>query len=92
MPPHAFSPAPKVESAILRLVPDETFSQNLKDHKSYEDLIRQSFSQRRKTIKNNLKKVCNIDLIIAAGIDPSQRAEEISISQYLQLHEQISSN
>ena len=58
VPPHAFTPPPKVESAILRLVPDDTFSKKIKDYKSYEDLIRLAFSQRRKTLKNNLKNLC----------------------------------
>ena len=90
VPPTAFDPPPKVESAILRLVPDDSFSNRVKDHKAYEDLIRQSFSQRRKTLKNNLKDLCNTDQIIAAGINPSQRAEELSVDDFLKLHTHIS--
>ncbi|MCW8830780.1 MAG: 16S rRNA (adenine(1518)-N(6)/adenine(1519)-N(6))-dimethyltransferase RsmA [Gammaproteobacteria bacterium] len=92
VPAYAFSPAPKVESAILRLVPDNSFSQHINNHKAYEELIRQSFSQRRKTLKNNLKNLCSAEHIIAAGIDPGQRAEEISIEFFLKLHVQISSD
>ncbi|MES0327513.1 MAG: 16S rRNA (adenine(1518)-N(6)/adenine(1519)-N(6))-dimethyltransferase RsmA [Gammaproteobacteria bacterium] len=90
VPSMAFDPPPKVESAILRLIPDETFSNRVKDPKAYEDLIRQSFSQRRKTLRNNLKKFCDTDQIIAAGIDPSQRAEELSVEDFLRLHAHIS--
>lgn len=90
VPPFAFDPPPKVESAILRLEPDDRFSQQIKDHKSYEDLIRMAFSQRRKTIRNNLKKLCGAETIIAAGIDPGQRAEELSIENFLSLHAHIS--
>ena len=90
VPPHAFTPPPKVESAILRLVPDDTFSKKIKDYKSYEDLIRQAFSQRRKTLKNNLKNLCSSEQIIAAGIDPGQRAEELSVEEFLRLHLHIS--
>lgn len=86
VPPHAFSPPPKVESAILRLIPDNTYSDKIKDHKLYEDLIRLAFGQRRKTLKNNLKNLCNSEQIIAAGIDPGQRAEELSVDDFLQLH------
>jgi len=92
VPAYAFSPPPKVESAILRLIPDDTFSKNIKDHKSYEDLIRLSFSQRRKTLKNNLKNLCDSDLIISAGIDPGQRSEELSVNDFLKLHACISQN
>ena len=90
VPPTAFDPPPKVESAILRLVPDYSFSNRVKDHKAYEDLIRQAFSQRRKTLKNNLKDLCNTDQIIAAGINPGQRAEELSVDDFLKLHTHIS--
>ena len=90
VPPTAFDPPPKVESAILRLIPDDTFSNRVKDPKVYEDLIRLSFSQRRKTLRNNLKKFCNDDQIIAAGINPGQRAEELCVDDFLRLHDQTS--
>ena len=90
VPPTAFEPPPKVESAILRLIPDDSFSTRVKDHKAYEDLIRQAFSQRRKTIKNNLKKFCDTNQILAAGINPGQRAEELTVDDFLNLHAHIS--
>lgn len=90
VPAHAFNPPPKVESAILRLIPDDTFSSKVNDHKSYEDLVRQAFAQRRKTLKNNLKDLCNSEQIIAAGIEPGQRAEELTVNDFLNLHAQIS--
>lgn len=90
VPSIAFDPPPKVESAILRLIPEDSFSSRVKDHKDYEDLIRQSFSQRRKTLKNNLKKLCDVDKIIAAGIDPTRRAEELTVDEFLKLHNHIS--
>jgi 16S rRNA (adenine1518-N6/adenine1519-N6)-dimethyltransferase len=90
VPPTAFEPPPKVESAILRLVPDDTFSKLVNDHKVYEDLIRQAFSQRRKTLKNNLKNFCTAEQIIAAGIDPGQRPEELAIVDFLRLHAHMS--
>lgn len=89
VPSHAFSPAPKVESAILRLVPDEQFSASIKDHDSYSSMIRQAFSQRRKTLRNTLKDFCTREQILAAGIDPGQRAESLSVGDYLNLHQQI---
>ncbi|MDH5710617.1 MAG: 16S rRNA (adenine(1518)-N(6)/adenine(1519)-N(6))-dimethyltransferase RsmA [Gammaproteobacteria bacterium] len=90
VPPHAFSPAPKVESAILRLVPNDTYSYRIKDHKLYEDLIRQAFTQKRKTLKNNLKNLLTSEQIIAANIDPAVRAEELSIDSFLHLYAQLS--
>ncbi|MDT8452451.1 MAG: 16S rRNA (adenine(1518)-N(6)/adenine(1519)-N(6))-dimethyltransferase RsmA [Gammaproteobacteria bacterium] len=90
VPSNAFSPQPKVESAILRLVPDDSFSKTINDHKAYEDLIRMAFSQRRKTIKNNLKGLCTTEQLTAAGIDPGQRSEELAVSDFLRLYTQIS--
>ena len=78
VPSMAFDPPPKVESAILRLIPDETFSNRVKDPKAYEDLIRQSFSQRRQTLRNKLKKFCDTEHIITARINTSQPADELS--------------
>lgn len=89
VPAHAFSPAPKIESAILRLVPDERFSASIKDHTLYSDLIRQAFSQRRKTLRNTLKSFCTQEQMLAADIDPGQRAEALSVEDYLRLHQHI---
>lgn len=88
VPNHAFDPAPKVESAILQLVPDDRFSQDIKDHKAFENLVRQAFSHRRKTLGNNLKKLFSVNQIESAGLSPKQRAEELSISDYVRLHQQ----
>lgn len=90
VPANAFSPQPKVESAILRLVPDDSLSSEVIDHKAYEDLIRMAFSQRRKTIKNNLKELCTSEQLTAAGIDPGQRSEELSVADFLRLHASLS--
>jgi 16S rRNA (adenine1518-N6/adenine1519-N6)-dimethyltransferase len=89
VPAHAFSPAPKVESAILRLTPDERFSAGIKDHTSYSSMVRQAFSQRRKTLRNTLKNFCTQEHILAANIDPGQRAEALSVEDYLRLHQHI---
>ena len=89
VPNHAFDPAPKVESAILQLVPNDRFSKDIKDHKSFETLIRHAFSHRRKTLGNTLKKLCTVDQIQSADIDPVQRAEELSVADYIRLHRLI---
>jgi 16S rRNA (adenine1518-N6/adenine1519-N6)-dimethyltransferase len=89
VPSYAFNPAPKVESAILRLVPDDRFSKDILNHKSFETLIRSAFSHRRKTLGNTLKKLCTAEQIQSADIDPKQRAEELSVADYIRLHQQI---
>ncbi len=89
VPSHAFSPAPKVESAILRLIPDDQFSANIKDNQSYSSMVRQAFSQRRKTLRNTLKDFCTQEQILEVGIDPGQRAETLPVNDYLKLYQHV---
>jgi len=90
VPPYAFEPAPKVTSAILRLQPTQLFDKQIHDFTEYETLVRDAFSQRRKTLKNTLKNTCTVIQIEQAGLSPSQRAEELSISDFVNLHDVIS--
>ena len=92
VPPYAFEPAPKVHSAILRLQPNPQFEQQIDDFSAYESLLRQAFSQRRKTLKNTLKTSCSTTEIEQAGLSPSQRAEELSISDFIALYNSITHN
>lgn len=87
--PFAFRPAPKVDSAILRLVPEYRYSEDISDFRQFETLVRTAFSQRRKTLKNTLKKLCNVSQIEAAGLQPGQRAEELSVAEFVRLNQQI---
>ncbi|VAW51823.1 SSU rRNA (adenine(1518)-N(6)/adenine(1519)-N(6))-dimethyltransferase [hydrothermal vent metagenome] len=89
VPPYAFQPAPKVDSAILRLQPKTQFENIITDFTQYEKLIRQAFSQRRKTLKNTLKDLCSIQQIEQAGLSPGQRAEELSISDFVNLYKTL---
>ena len=89
VPPYAFSPAPKVNSAILRLQPNSQFEQQINNFSLFETLIRQAFSQRRKTIKNTLKDLCSVEQIENAGLQMSQRAEELSVSDFARLYTEI---
>jgi len=87
--PFAFSPAPRVDSAILRLIPDTRYSRSISDFKHFEILVRSAFSQRRKTLRNTLKKLCNTQQIEAAGIQPTRRAEELSVADFVRLNQII---
>ena len=89
VPPYAFEPAPKVNSAILRLLPRPQFDEQINDFSLYEKLIRQAFSQRRKTLKNTLKDTCSAEQIEQAGLSATQRAEELTISDFVKLYKTI---
>ena len=89
VPPHAFQPAPKVDSAITPLVPGTPFEDQIDDFSNFERLVRQAFSQRRKTLKNTLKGICGADRIEQAGLKPTQRAEELSITDFVSLYRSV---
>ncbi|MFV2004451.1 MAG: 16S rRNA (adenine(1518)-N(6)/adenine(1519)-N(6))-dimethyltransferase RsmA [Gammaproteobacteria bacterium] len=89
VPPYAFEPAPKVNSAILRLQPKQEFDDQITDFSAYEKLVRQAFSQRRKTLKNTLKNTCSAEQIESAGLSPTQRAEELSTADFIKLYKTL---
>jgi len=83
--PESFDPPPKVDSAILRLTPwkEKPFKAN--DDKQLAMLVAQCFSMRRKTLRNNLKKLLSADQIEGLGIDPSIRSEMLSVEDFVRL-------
>jgi 16S rRNA (adenine1518-N6/adenine1519-N6)-dimethyltransferase len=90
VPPGAFRPPPKVESAVVRLVP-LTPSQ-LRDagfagaaFATIERVVRAAFGQRRKTLSNALSTVADPGQIAAAGIDPRARAEQLAPAEFVAL-------
>ena len=85
VPPYAFEPVPKVNSAILRLQPITLYETIISDFSAYEKLVRQAFSQRRKTLRNTLKGLCSTEQIELAGISPTQRAEELAVNDFINL-------
>lgn len=82
VPSHAFYPQPKVESAVIRLTPINHTSVDLASFKKFEKLISQAFTMRRKTIANNLKPILSPEQLLAIGIAPNLRPEQISIAEY----------
>jgi len=83
--PGAFSPPPKVESAFVRLVPYERPPVQVTDEAVFEQLVRRAFAQRRKTLRNALREMLEAEEISALGIDPTARAETLSISDFAAL-------
>jgi 16S rRNA (adenine1518-N6/adenine1519-N6)-dimethyltransferase len=79
--PSSFTPVPKVDSAIVRLVPhaDQPPPELLK---ALDEITRLSFSARRKTLSNGLQAVLSALEIAACGIDPKRRAETLSQAEF----------
>jgi len=85
VPPNAFSPPPKVDSAVVRLIPYDKPPVEVGDKQQFAALVTQSFAQRRKTLRNNLKGLLDEAQIRACGIDPAQRAETLTLEQFAAL-------
>ncbi len=85
VPPGAFHPPPKVDSAIVRLVPHKTLPYPAHDVKLLESVVGTAFQQRRKTLRNTLKKLCSERFILSQGIDPTVRPENLSLKDYVTL-------
>jgi len=83
VPPTAFDPPPRVESAIVRMIP---LAQPLAcDQTRLEQVVLKAFSQRRKVIRNCLAGMFTENQLIDAGIDPQTRPETVGLVQYVAL-------
>lgn len=85
VPPESFDPIPQVMSAIVRLVPHRQPPVTVNDVSKLNRVVTQAFSQRRKTLRNSLKKLITEEEITALGIDPTLRAENISLAEFARL-------
>ncbi|WP_127471066.1 16S rRNA (adenine(1518)-N(6)/adenine(1519)-N(6))-dimethyltransferase RsmA [Thiomicrorhabdus aquaedulcis] len=83
--PENFTPPPKVESAIVRLIPHVQKPVVAHHEQRFAELVKQAFSQKRKTLRNTLKGWLDAEQIQACGIDPTARAETLSVSQFVTL-------
>ncbi|QLF92858.1 16S rRNA (adenine(1518)-N(6)/adenine(1519)-N(6))-dimethyltransferase RsmA [Pseudomonas sp. ABC1] len=88
--PGAFNPAPKVDSAIVRLVPHDTLPHPAQDHRQLERVVREAFNQRRKTLRNTLKGLLDAQAIERAEVDGSLRPEQLDLAAFVRLSNQLS--
>ncbi|MGL4269541.1 MAG: 16S rRNA (adenine(1518)-N(6)/adenine(1519)-N(6))-dimethyltransferase RsmA [Plesiomonas sp.] len=92
VPPHAFKPAPKVDSAVVRLVPHAQKPFPVKNLRWLSRVTTDAFNQRRKTLRNGLSHLFSVEQLEALGIDPTLRAENITVEQYCRLANWLSDN
>ncbi len=85
VPPGAFRPPPKVDSAVVRLVPRDPASIDIKDHKRFAEVVKAAFGQRRKTLRNALNNVVSAEQFVAAGVRPDARAEQLDVAEFIAL-------
>ena len=83
--PEAFKPAPKVDSAIVRLIPHQTIKHPVKELDMLNHVCITAFNQRRKTVRNTFKKLISAEALEQLGVDPSLRPENLSLEQYVDI-------
>ncbi|WP_331345861.1 16S rRNA (adenine(1518)-N(6)/adenine(1519)-N(6))-dimethyltransferase RsmA [Cellvibrio sp. UBA7661] len=83
VPPTSFDPAPKVDSAIVRLVPHATLPYVANNVKTLETLVNVAFQQRRKTLRNSLKQLLTAEQLESLPVDLQLRPEDISLAEYV---------
>jgi len=85
VPAGAFRPAPKVESAVARLVPLGAARPAIADEALFARIVAAAFGQRRKTLRNAVSGVVDADALRAAWIDPAARGETLSVADFVRL-------
>ncbi len=90
VPPGAFRPPPKVDSAIVRLVPLPPEAVPYRDARVFADVVMRAFGQRRKTLRNTLKGLVDAALFEELGIDPIRRGETLSVAEFARLANRLS--
>lgn len=81
--PHSFSPSPKVESAIVDMIPRPQAQKNAQDETLLSQIVLAAFSQRRKTLKNTLQPYLTAQDFEVLAIDSQLRAENLSIENFV---------
>ena len=89
VPPDSFRPAPKVDSAIVRMIPFPAEDVIVKDEKLFAAIVGSAFGQRRKTIRNTLKAYLAEQDFIQLGIDAQQRAENLGVEEFARITERV---
>lgn len=91
IPREAFQPPPKVTSALVTLrFPGERSKLELKDEQSFLNFVKLCFSQKRKTLVNNLRSIAKPEklraFLASLGLRPDARAEQLTVAQLAALH------
>lgn len=85
VPPSAFFPPPKVDSSIIKLTPYRKKMQPVKDYFVFESVVKQAFSQRRKTLRNTLKNTVDDAMWERLQIDSTKRAENLTTMDFIKI-------
>lgn len=92
VPPESFDPAPKVMSSIVRLTPHRRPPVQVDSRDNLNRIVTQAFSQRRKTLRNSLKKLISDSDLDALSIDSKLRAENLTLQDFAKLSNLLENN
>ena len=92
VPPGCFNPAPKVQSAVVKLRVRKYPTATVNCEMQLSKIVSAAFQQRRKTLNNALKNVLTIEDIEACGINPKSRPDNLSIDDYIALANRVTSD
>jgi 16S rRNA (adenine1518-N6/adenine1519-N6)-dimethyltransferase len=85
VPPSAFDPPPKVDSAVICMRPYDTPPVQIDNIKQFSQVVTRAFATRRKTLRNNFKGLLNDKQWLQIDIDPVRRAETLSLQEFAHL-------
>ncbi|MFZ2524767.1 MAG: 16S rRNA (adenine(1518)-N(6)/adenine(1519)-N(6))-dimethyltransferase RsmA [Candidatus Ferrigenium altingense] len=82
VPPQSFRPAPKVDSAIVRMIPLPAAEIRVRNEKLFAAVVGAAFGQRRKTLRNTLRSYLNEADFEKLGINAQLRAENLAVAEF----------
>ena len=85
VPASAFHPQPKVESAIVRMIPLPASQQRVEDESLFARIVSAAFTQRRKTLRNSMASVLRPQDFVQLTIDPMLRAENLAVADFVKI-------
>jgi 16S rRNA (adenine1518-N6/adenine1519-N6)-dimethyltransferase len=89
VPPESFRPSPKVNSAIVRMTPLPSSEIRVRDRILFAAIVGAAFGQRRKTLRNTLSRFVKEEEFVGLGIDPRQRAENLSVEDFARVTDYV---
>ena len=92
VPPTAFIPPPKVESAVVRLMPYEVLPHPANNFKWLDRVCREGFNQRRKTVRNCYRSLLSAEQLEMLGVNPSMRPENLTLEQFVTMANWLDEN
>jgi 16S rRNA (adenine1518-N6/adenine1519-N6)-dimethyltransferase len=90
VPPESFRPSPKVDSAIVRMIPLPASEVLVQNEKLFAQIVAAAFGQRRKTLRNTLKTYLTEDDFVRLGIDAQLRAENLGVAEFARITNECS--